>query len=53
MTEDKTAPRLGCKCDVCEWARRRIERERRSFDELEANYRRYLAGDLVSREGKE
>lgn len=49
MSEDKTAPRPGCRCDVCDWMRRRIERDK----ELESNYRKYLAGELVAKDGKE
>jgi hypothetical protein len=51
--EDKTAPRPGCTCDVCNWANRRMDRERRLADDLEANYRRFTSGELVSRDGKE
>jgi len=50
---DLAAPRMGCDCDVCVWARRRADREHRLADDLETNYRRYLAGELVSRDGKE
>lgn len=51
--EDQTAPRPGCDCAVCTWANRIIERNRRLDAELDSNYRRYLAGELVSREEKE
>lgn len=51
--EDQTAPRPGCACDVCQWANARIERERRLDDDLAANYDRYLAGELVSKDGRE
>lgn len=49
MNERKRAPIPGCDCDVCVWANRRIERERRLDEDLEANYKKYLAGELVSR----
>jgi len=51
--EDQTAPRRGCNCDVCKWARARIDREQRLADDLEQNYQRYLAGELVSRDERE
>lgn len=51
--EDQTAPRKGCTCDVCKWANARIERQRAQDADLEANYQRYLAGELVSRDGRE
>jgi len=51
--ENKTAPRPGCSCDVCTWANQRIEAEQRLDADLAANYEKYLAGALVSREGKE
>lgn len=53
LMEDQTAPRPGCNCDVCQWANARIERERRLDDDLAANYDRYLAGELVSKDGRE
>ena len=46
--EDQTAPRPGCSCDVCKWANAIIERNARLDADLEANYKRYLAGELVS-----
>ena len=48
MNNDNSAPRLGCRCPVCHWARRRAERDA----ELDENYKRYLAGLLVSRNEK-
>jgi hypothetical protein len=53
MNEDKSAPRPGCNCDVCNWTNRLIEAQRRLDEDLAANYERYLAGDLVSRDGRE
>lgn len=51
MTDPKDhAPLEGCHCNVCNWANRRIEREEREFLDLFANYQRYLAGELVSRD---
>lgn len=47
------APIFGCPCDICDWANRRIEAERRLDEDLAANYRKYLAGELVSRDGRE
>lgn len=51
--EDQTAPRRGCTCDVCKWANARIERQRQQDEDLEANYQRYLDGELVSRAERE
>lgn len=42
------APKPGCNCEVCAWARARIERQRRQDEDLADNYARYLAGELVS-----
>lgn len=47
------APLEGCSCDICYWANRRIECERRDARDLEANYQLYLAGALVSRDDRE
>ena len=49
----RPAPLDGCVCDVCHWARNRIERERRLDADLEANYQKYLDGDLVSKDGRD
>jgi len=51
--EDKSAPRLGCNCDVCAWANRILEAQRRLDDDLAANYAAYLSGALVSRDARE
>lgn len=51
--EDQTAPRRGCDCAVCQWLNARIEREHRLSADLEANYQRYLAGELVSKDDRE
>jgi len=58
--EDKSAPRPGCNCDVCAWAnrileaqRRILEAQRRQDDDLAANYAAYLSGALVSRDARE
>lgn len=51
--DNRTAPQPGCNCNVCQWANARIERERRLDADLEANYAKYLAGELVSRDGKD
>lgn len=48
MVPDYT-PKPGCDCAVCAWANRRIARERALDEDLEANYQRYLAGELVSK----
>jgi hypothetical protein len=47
------APLEGCDCTVCNWANRRIERDRRLDKDLEANYALYEAGLLVSKDDKE
>lgn len=46
-------PSPGCDCQPCQWANRRIERESRLEADLADNYRRYLAGELVSRDEEE
>lgn len=51
--EDKTAPRKGCPCTVCTWANTKLDAQRALDADLAANYERYLAGDLVSREERE
>ena len=51
--EDQTAPRPGCSCEVCTWANRRLEAQRRLEADLSDNYARYLAGELVSKEDRE
>lgn len=51
--EVEYAPKPGCNCDVCRWARARIDRERRQAEDLETNYKRYLAGDLVSKDARD
>lgn len=53
MKDHEFAPLDDCNCAVCVWAHRRAEREERQADELEMNYRRYLAGELVSRDPTE
>ena len=53
MTDGRPAPLPGCRCDVCNWANRRIERERRLDEDLAANYKKYEAGELVSRDERE
>lgn len=50
--KDKTAPRVGCPCTVCQWVRVKAEEKWRE-DDLTENYRRYQAGELVSRDVKE
>jgi hypothetical protein len=50
---DKYAPLDGCNCPVCDWANRRLEAQRRLDEDLAANYAKYLAGELVSRDGRE
>lgn len=47
--KENSAPKPGCNCAVCNWANRRIERER----DLEVNYARYQAGKLVIPDAKE
>ena len=42
--QDKSAPRIGCSCAVCRWARERAARDA----DLRANYDRYTAGLLVA-----
>lgn len=51
--EDQTAPRKGCPCTVCTWANDRIAAQRALDADLAANYARYEAGELVSRDGQE
>lgn len=46
VTDGRPAPQPGCDCEVCRFLRRR----QRIDADLEANYQRYLAGDLVSRD---
>lgn len=53
IREHQKAPITGCHCTVCDFFNRRNEAERRLDADLEANYQRYLAGDLVSSAGKE
>lgn len=47
------APKPGCDCAVCQWANRRIEREQRLATDLAENYRKYEAGELVSRDERD
>lgn len=51
--DSKTAPKPNCRCTVCKWANDRIEADRRLDEDLTANYERYLAGELVSKDGRE
>lgn len=53
MNDTQRAPLAGCGCTVCVWANRRLDRDRRLDEDLDANYARYLAGELVSSETKE
>lgn len=46
-------PTQDCNCDLCQWANRRIARQRQLDADLYANYERYLDGELVSRDEDE
>lgn len=46
-------PSPDCQCKPCQWANARIEADRRLDEDLEANYQRYLAGELVAKDGRE
>jgi hypothetical protein len=52
MTKE-AAPKPNCNCAVCLWAKRRIESERAFEADLAENYRKFLAGELVSRDEKD
>ncbi len=47
--EDQTAPRPGCNCPVCRWANDKRQKD----EDLAANYEKYLAGELVSKDSRE
>lgn len=49
VTDGRPAPLTGCRCEVCAFLRRQA----RLDADLEANYQRYLAGALVSRDETE
>lgn len=45
----ESAPQPGCECAVCQWANRLLARDQ----DLADNYRRYEAGELVSKDEKD
>ena len=49
VTDGRPAPLTGCRCEVCSFLRRQA----RLDADLEANYRLYEAGLLVSRDETE
>lgn len=53
MVNNDYAPQPRCDCAVCSFFNDRVEARRRQDEDLEANYQRYLAGELVSKDAKE
>ena len=61
MENDGYAPIPGCDCDVCRSMRRSFDRQlgyqsdgSTTLDaDLASNYAKYLAGELVSKDGRE
>ena len=47
------APEPGCTCDVCVWCRTGRVISEDTLADLEENYQRFLAGDLVSRSDRD